>query len=492
MKNLPLFFAALLCASAVQAAPQPDLIARIHFAGAEKISADMNSNAFTNEFCSAEAMALKTQTLDKLANFFAIQFKSTNGAAQLRPLLDDLLKSEWIFEMRAAPSSPEYALAIRLSNERWQFWSKSLTTVLGSSTYVGVDRSLPGVLSWQEQDSPNGIQFIRSGDWAILDCGQEWLLWNRILAHSDEDNWLSANLNWSRLAQFFPPLKAFDFPETHLQATGRDGNLRLDGKFILSQPLSPSEKWRVPVSAIHQPLTSFTAARGFAPWLAGQNLPYEISPVPDQVFIWSLAQVPVQTFAAVPVPDAKGSLAQLEQKLSLNTGWENHFMPPLTLAATNNQIFWTGVPPFIAPNVRALHEASGDFLLAGFFENSPGRRPLPPELSAQLAAPNIVYYHWEITGERLKELPQLTQLGLMLTHHRQLGGDSAAAKWLDRFGSALGNSVTTVTQTAIEFVALANWLEAANFPGCDLSLQLHPHLRNRKLPASTPSMPLPR
>ena len=106
MKKMPLIFAALMLAAAVGAQPQPDLIARIHFAGAEAISTDMNRFTFTNLFYSAEARALASQTLDKLSRAPGAWFKSKlppgagDGAAQLRPLLDDLLKSEWILEMR--------------------------------------------------------------------------------------------------------------------------------------------------------------------------------------------------------------------------------------------------------------------------------------------------------------------------------------------------------------------------------------------------------
>jgi hypothetical protein len=256
------------------------------------------------------------------------------------------------------------------------------------------------------------------------------------------------------------------------------------------------EKWRMPTNTIHQPFVSFTAARGIAPWLEKQNWaqPYEILPVPNQGFIWALAQMPLQTFAAVPVPDASNALVQLDQKLSASTNWQSHFMMPLTMEMTNNQISWTGLP-FVAPKLEALHEPSGDFLFAGVFPNNPKGKPLPPELLTLLGQTNLVYYHWEITAERLKLLPQLTQLALMVTRHRQLDAQSAAGKWLAAVGPTLGNSVTEVTQTApnqltfvrkasggltaVELTALANWLEAPNFPGCDLRLPppkpRHPH-----------------
>jgi hypothetical protein len=219
------------------------------------------------------------------------------------------------------------------------------------------------------------------------------------------------------------------------------------------------------------------------------------------VFIWAMAQMPLQTFAAVPVPDARKALTQFEQKLSANTNWQSHLMMPLTMEVTSNRISWLGLP-FIVPSLEALHEPFGDFLVAGVFPNGPKTRPLPPELFLRLAQSNLVYYHWEITADRLKQLPNLTQLALMVTRHRQLDAQSAAAKWLDRIGPTLGNNVTEVTQTApnellftrkapggltaVELTALANWLEAPNFPGCDLRLPppLHPLKLNRPRPQS--------
>src|ERR1039457_2469902 len=125
MKKTSLFLAALVLAAEAKSPAQTDLIARVHFAGAAQSSADPNHFAFSNEFSSAEARALESQTLDKLSRVPGEGFKSKlppgagAGAAAVRQLLDDLLKSEWIFELRDATNgSPEYALAIRLSDKR--------------------------------------------------------------------------------------------------------------------------------------------------------------------------------------------------------------------------------------------------------------------------------------------------------------------------------------------------------------------------------------
>jgi hypothetical protein len=522
MKKTSLFLAALVLAAAAKSPAQTDLIARVHFAGAGQISADPNHFAFTNEFCSTEARALESQTLDKLARAPGAWFKSKlapgagDGAAQLRPLLDDLLKSEWVFEMRDEPGSPEYALAIRLSPARAQLWSQNLAAVLQSWTGIGISQDKSGNWELKKHEPPNLFQFSRFGDWVVIDCGQDKLsLREQILPVPTrplvpESNWLTADLNWPRLAQLFPALAGFDFPKIQMQAVGRGGNLQLTGKFTLAQPLPPLEKWRVPTGTIHQPLVSFTAARGVGPWLAKQGWmrSFEIQPQPDQLFVWALAQIPFQTYAAEPVPDARAALAQLNQRLSADANWQRNFFMPLTMTNVNDEISWRGLP-FITPFVQALHEPAGDFLVGGFFPNPPKGPPLPPELLAPLNQPNLVYYHWEATAGRLKELPQLSQLLLVLTRHEQVNTASAAGKWLDRIEPALGNAVTEVTQTApnelafkrtagggltaIELLAFVDWLEAPKFPALDLRMpppRVRPGQKPFKLP-STPAAPAP-
>jgi hypothetical protein len=525
MKRTSLFLIMVAVALAATAPAQPDLIARIHFLGGDKIAADPNHLAFMVEFASTEAKALESQTLDKLSRAPGQWFKSKipagagDGAAQLRPLLDDLLKSEWIFEMRDAPGSPEYALAIRLDNERAQVWQNNLQRLLEAWTKLPAQKIQNG---WQlrKHEPPDLIQFSRTGDGVVVDCGQGKLtLAGEILpapgkSAAAETNWLSADLNWPRLAQIFPKLKIFDFPRIQMTVIGRDKDLDVIGKLLLSHPLPPLEKWQLPTDVIHQPLVSFTAARGVGPWLARQSWMklMQLDPQPDQVFIWALAQIPFQTFAAEPVPDADAALAQLDRNLTVSTGWQSHFITAPEVVMTNHEISLRSVP-FISPFVQAVKAPDGQFLFGGLFPNLPKSKPLPPELFAALNRPGLVYYHWEETGARLGKmpslkLPQLSQLLLMLTEHRQLDAQSPAFKWLNQIGATLGITVTEVTQsgpeeltfkrrapgglTAIELVALANWIEAPNFPGCDLRLPERPRLQRLHSPMhGMPAMPAP-
>lgn len=527
MKKLLLFCAAAALVAAMPVASAADLIARIHFVGVEKISADANAKAFTNFFDSAPAQALKGQTLDKLAHapFNLLKAKiaggAGDGAAQLRPLLDDLLKAEWFLDARtAADGSPEFAMAIRLDNQRAQLWQKNLAAVLEAWTKIPTQKIAGG---WQlaKHLPPNSIRCLRTGDWLVFSAeSADFALGNgavaKIPASAAKNYWLSLDANWPQLTKLFPGLPPTELPEVKLQVIGRDGNLRWDGKIISPQPFAFTlDHWRLPTNSVHQPFISFTAARGIAPWLKQQSWAqaFLLSPVPNQIFVWAMEGIPFQTFAAVPVPDANVALLQLHEKMSAPgpLAAQSRFMMPLTMIMTNRELIWTGMP-FAAPTVQAVHEAAGDFLVGGLFPNTPRTKSLPLELMSRFAVANLVYYDWELTDPRLKMLLQPAQLALMMTRHQQLDAESLSFKWLNDVGPTLGNAVTEITQTApneltltrkapggltaIELFALASWLEARNFPGCDLSLPPPRRLRNPQHPPvkvlSAPATPAPK
>jgi len=197
---------------------------------------------------------------------------------------------------------------------------------------------------------------------------------------------------------------------------------------------------------------------------------------------------PFRTFAAIPVPDADNAVAQAYGLLSpifyLADG-NAELMAPIVPVQTNNVIRLTGLP-FAGVVFRPIKEASGQFLLGEAFPNTPRSSPLPPELFNRLATKNLVYYHFEVTADRIPQLLQMSQLGLTVTRHKQLDAASASYKWMQRIGALFTYTDTEITEsgqaeltfarktpgifTAAELFAVANWLEAKDFPGCDIKL----------------------
>jgi len=336
--------------------------------------------------------------------------------------------------------------------------------------------------------------FNQSNGWLIFDYGVGAQKLGGVLAQNistPTNGWLSVDMNWPRLAQWYPKLKELGLPETTFEISADATNLLINGKFNFPENLALKlDAWRFPSNTVHQPLVSFTAVRGLAGWLKTQSWakPYVLSPVQNQAFIWAMNGMPFQIFAAVPVTDAAGALRQLGTQLPpvvAERNAHNGFMAPLTLESTNNELTLIGAP-MLAPYVRTVKEPGGEFLLAGGFPNSPRSRPLPPELFQRLATPNLVLYHWEITAERIMPQLQVAQLSLMLTRHKQLEGESMPFKWVFKIAPTLGNTITEIIQTApdqltftrrapggltaFEFLALANWLDAPDFPHCNLEL----------------------
>jgi hypothetical protein len=489
-----------------------DLIAQIHFAGGAQIAATTNFTAFTNLFCSPEAQALKEQTFAKLARapYEFLHERMAGGASdgvkQLRPLMDDLLRAEWDFAARDATNgSPEYALAVRLDNARAELWQTNLADLLKSWTRLPTEKiQAAGQSGWQLKKDvpPDLVRFVRVGDWVVLGCGQNQLPLNdamvrRILARQPPmdaatDDWLSLQVDCRRLAHWLPARRRpgwTNLPEAQLQLFAKDGNLRLNGKLIYPRPLPlQMAPWRFPTNLIHAPFVSFTAARGFAPWLEKRDWLTNFGGWrPDQMFTWALPRIPFQTYAAAPATDATNALHALGKKLPalLNPHLQHNMLGTIQTATNGMELDWRGLP-FIAPFMRVKPGPGGDFLLAGVFPDNSAPHPAPPALFKELGRTNLVYYHWEITAERLPEILNLSQLALMLAGHEQLNAQSAAGKWLHRAAPKLGNTVTEITQTApneltltrkapggltaVEFIALAHWLAATNFPCGDWHL----------------------
>lgn len=488
----------LASVTAVQAAlPQPDLIGRIYFAGSDRNAVAPNVGAFVNEFSSPEAVALRKQTADKLAPWLAGWLQKKLGAAvpdgaiRLRPLFDDLQSAEWLAEARsAAGGSPELALAIKLDNEQATTWRSALKLFFSAATFT----------------TSNGW-LIFASDAGAAKLGSE--LTQQISAQRPE--WFSMDINWPLLAHWFPELGKLQLPETQFTLTTRGMDCLINGKFLFPQPLAITlDSWRFPTDLVHQPMASFTAVRGFASWLETQDWlqPYQITPAPNQAFIWTMQSVPFQTFLAEPVSDAADAVDQTYRRLQplfSPTGLFNQGMMKVSIKETNHNISMTGMP-MLAPFIRATKGASGQYLFAGGVPNSFQGRPLPPTFFHDLAASNLVFYHWENTAQRVPTMLQSSQFALLLTDHYQLGENSAALKWLRRITPMFGDNTTEITRvgpdqlaftrtaagifTSTELFVLANWLEAKNFPGCDLRLPPFSP-RPKHLPHPAPGAPPP-
>ncbi|MEY4916694.1 MAG: hypothetical protein RL616_607, partial [Verrucomicrobiota bacterium] len=472
MKKFLIVSTLALAALAVRAElPQPDLLAQIHFAGGDRIAANKNYPAFANEFSSAEALALRQQVADKLAPWLSKNLNVAAGGAALRPLLDDLQSAEWFFEARAGQGGKTAAaLAIKLAPTRAQLWQTELQFFFPAAT------------------------FKQSGGWLIFDSGSGALKLGEKLAQKTSapaTNWLTADVNWPRLAQWQPQLKTLGLPETTFEGSADATNLLVTGKFFFPENLTlKQEAWRFPTNTVHLPFFSFTAVRGLMGWLKTQpwGEAFAVDTAEDQTFIWCGAGEAFQAFAAVPVASSRAALQQASGQLQAvvaERNAQNGFMTPMRWQVTNNEVALIGAPG-ISPYLKAMKESSGEFLLAGGLPHLARGKPTPPELIQHLTAPGMVFYHWEDTAQRLKAQLQLDQISFLMTRHKQINGAGVPYQWISKFAPELRATVTEITQTApdqltfkrrapggltaFEFLLLATWLDAPDFPGCNLQL----------------------
>lgn len=478
LKKLSVIFGlSLLALTNSGALPEPDLILKVYFAGAQKIAADPHSNQFTNEFCSTEALALRAQTANKLSAWLSewLQMNAgtrvADGASKLRPLFDDLQRSEFLLEIRTETDGrTEAAMAIKLDPARARLWQANLQPFFPIAN------------------------FESTGGWLIFDSYPPLLNLGNQLARkvsTPPAGWFELDVNWPALELWRPALRKLGLPETQFLVTASDENFRVNGKFFFPENLALNlEPWQIPTNTMHPPFDSFTAVRGFSSWWRSQPWaqPYQSNPAPNQLFVWALPSFPFQTFAAVPVPNAVSAVRHTYEWLAPLFGAANakgNFLSAITPEITNNEIAFTGMPS-IVPHLRALVEPAGQFLFWGTLPNTPRSKPLPSELFKRLETKNLVYYHWEITAQRMPQMLDLGQFGLMITAHKQLESNSVSFKWLQRISGSPGNTDTEITQsgpneliftrkgpgifTAAELFTLANWLETTNFPGCDLRL----------------------
>ncbi|MCS7338730.1 MAG: hypothetical protein NZ739_10930 [Verrucomicrobiae bacterium] len=502
---------------------RPDVLLRWHFAGTAQLSADTNAAWFQTIAALPASSEFKQEFVLKLARgpFQFLRYRiagATNDYAELlAPLFADLISAESCGELRAVTNQPsEFALAVRLADERTLTWQTNLATVLRAWTGCQpAPLAGSGRIGWElkKHHAPNLIRFEQVGTWAIFGWAHDApQLLDEYAAHirahgrppllnhkTNPEPFLHLHIDWPKAQlqaeQQLGVKLPLALPKLELTATSQNAELLVTAKLALPQPLKWAPvPWQIPTNTIREPLISFTACRGVAPLLQKINMLGELglTPPPDQIYLWALQDIPFQTFVAVPVPNATNIIRQTESVLKERLG-------PIIQARALGELgpdpeatgglIWRGLP-FIGPYILPINEPTGEFLLFGLFPNTPVTNPPPPELYAQfIERPQIAYYDWEITHVRFQQLWNLCQLIRLIADIPQLNTQTAMWKWLDSVSTNLGNTATHITVdnphqislvrrsqlglTAVELVAFANWFDSDGFPMCGLALPPH-------------------
>jgi hypothetical protein len=506
-------------------------VVQVHWLGGKQLAVGTNATNLISLWNLPESAKLKAQTLEtlSLAPWRLLRGDAaTNGAPTelLRALFDDLVREEFCLEGREVSNQQhEFALAIRLGNERGSLWVTNLATVLESLTGMPATRTEGGGWLLKKHEAPNLIELTRAGEWTVVGWAQDTnILAADMLARIDRglapsvtsgsNYWLEAEFDVPRIARLLS-LNWRLQEELHrisVAISGNGGGVRMQGEAQLAKPLATElPPWNIPTNLIHDPLTSFAAARGLKPWFTSlARWDYsKFGDPPDQLFFWGQQGVPLQTFFCAPLADASNRVQKAAQTfLGTGNAWlETNGMGQVELLAQGNGVGWTGVP-FISLQLRPVTTPGGGFVMCGLAPNVGSNLPPPAELvQTILGWTNLVLYEWEITEPRVEAWIYLSQVMRLAFQKAQLPRGSSGLEWLKAVAPKLGNSVavatlngpdrisfvrqSTIGLSSVELALLADWLESPRFP-----VGLHTFLspgslppRTKKSPATAPNEP---
>ena len=502
-------------------------IAHLHWLGKKQLAATTNAAAFMRIWDEPESAAVEKEALDKLSTapwrlFPHVATTNSAAAPLLRALLDDCVQMESYLEITAATNQTgEIAFAIQLPPERAALWQTNLATVLESLTGLHAEPTDKG---WTliKHELPNRLELTRVGGWVVVGIGQDnnalfgdfvaRILRSQTPVTSGAPGfWVDAEMDLARIFEAFKlawKLPA-NFPKIALQTIGDGQNLQTRGILNFSQSLGMTlEPWRIPLSLIHPPISSLTAIRGIQPWLSSLKAwnDLKIGIPPDQFFAWAILGAPQMTFLAVPLQAASNRVAHISDNVmeKYSSQFATNDSVSFEKAPDLNGLVWKGIP-FLTPFLKSVKTDEGEFAFAGLFPNRPSSPiPVPPGMLQEIVnRTNLVYYDWELTGNRIESLLYVGQFFRFVSHKAQLPA-AAGVSWMSGVATNFGNCVTEIMATgperlsfvrssscglsALEINVLADWFESPQFP-CGFYTLIVPPPARGKPPVRTTSQP---
>lgn len=468
---------------------------RMHWAGASKLPG--GTNALAKVLALKTTSELRSEAFLKLARTPEGLWKKSlpAGAAdqstELRPLFDDLWNYESLVELRGSPERPDLIVAVQIDDARADLWNKNLRAVAAGWKFSPEKTlTLNNAKGWSAGGKSLNVHYARLGSWSLAAIAHDSKAPFEAQLKADRPapalagSIAEIHFDWPRLNRAFPLLAHYSLPPMDIKVSQRGESLRTEGKFVYSDRLPIKfEPWKIPTNVVMEPIISFTCAQGIAPLLnqvkGFSNL--RLKNPPNQVCMWARANVPVQTFLTVPMPDPTNVVKEIAPRLPDLV--KAHFTnaPGRFLWISNRaEWLWSGLPLFI-PHLRPQKEPNGEFLLAGLFPTGPKSNAAPAELFAQvIGRTNLVYYDWELTHERLAQMRHMAQLLDIINKRRPATTNSAGFQWLREIEPLLGNSITEVALnspkelsfvrksgigfTGFELVMLTRWIGSAGFP----------------------------
>jgi hypothetical protein len=313
-------------------------------------------------------------------------------------------------------------------------------------------------------------------------------------------NCFVANIDWPGMATWFPALNScpLKLGKTEIAIDTEMGGFHMTAKVKYPEAID----WRqhpmlFPTNLVREPLVSFATGQNVEPFLKSDEMLSQFctDPFRDQFYFWSMNQLAFQSYVAWPAENPDSTMATLASQVvkTLNPQLEAFDGTKFGWFPKREQLTWVN-RPLVTPSVTAPPATNGPFLVAGVFPLTPGVAPAPQGLWEQLQGrKDLVYYDWEFTGPRLRQLITISQtlpimeaLGIGPKPPRSPGGTNAPIAiapgsvmdvqehWLGNLAPFLANTVTEVTKTApdeltisrqspfvfssLELLLLSHWL----------------------------------
>jgi hypothetical protein len=484
------------------APPTAETIARIHWLGKVNAANDTSLSGFMSIWNLPESSNLEAQVVAKLAAASWRSVSTSSAVSNTPPtwitsLLKGIVDHEVYCEVRQTTNGPAaMVLALRLPDQDLALWNSNL--LHGVAQLSPEAQVIQTNQTWvvQRTGSSQVVELRLANNWMLISHGRSWNQFGSELAERARtsgtpslvpltNNLLRVDVDLRRVANAYGlnwKLPS-EWPRIELSMAGTGQAVRTTGTLVFPNPLPLfNEPWNIPTNLVHDPLVSFTAARGFGPLLSETAWwsKLESGSAPNQLFVWAQMGLPFLSYLAVPATNSADILGKLAKHLEtkVNPWMTNHGIGYFT--QSSNALKWAEIP-LAEPFLQIVSNGSGDFLLAGLAPVSSTNRPVPIELLAQVNAnTNTVLYDWEVTGPRLQQWLNFGQLVRFALSRGQLPVSSRSFAWLKALEGNLGNSATRVTitdpsrlsivrnsgigLTAQELMLLADWLEAPGFP----------------------------
>ena len=476
-----------------------DTIVRVHWLGKKKLSADTNSAGLLAIWKMPETVKFEAETLDKLslAPWRWLRGETNETATNLlRPLLQDLTEEESYVEVRRPVSSTnaaeEMILAVRLDDARAGLWQTNVSRALESLTGIKPVSAGRG-WSLKKHHAPNQIELARAGEWTVLGAAEDHnALLDETLARIEREHvpfaapatnaWLEADIDLRMLADLRRKTNqlAAELPKVSLRVVGDGTNVYTTGELVFPRAEFASlDEWIIPTNLIQANLTDFASVRGIAPLLKSCRAWNELNagPPPDQLYVWALADFPMETYFAAPSAEASNTVSKItDLVMQKSEKWHlTNEVVKFRRARTNDGFEWAGLP-YVMPFLQSTTAAGTNFIFGGSFQPQTTFPSSSSVFSEIYSATNLIYYEWERTGERVDQLIYLTQFARLAADRTQLLKSSAGLLWLKALVPKLQMSITrcekttipghvkfyrrsSIGPTALELHLLVDWLE---------------------------------